>query len=261
MQQQPPNNDVNPMPSSYDPDVQAAINAAAAAAEMDDPVNQTPTESIAPIPQAAQPNTVQATAQAVRPTTQNVVPEQKKPDTESIKISHEHGDGFDEAEYDAMLNQAFAEREARQARRRKIARVTTVASFLTIFGGAAGWYGYSADNRAIAQKYWDDTAGIVESVQKGTDTGEILDTYDQALDKIAVRKDQVDEASKQLGVDPTVDDPDSQAKLAEDMKAITGDARTVLDRDAEMQKRFGKMAEAKRAEIEAERNKKQNDTQ
>ena len=186
---------------------------------------------------------------------------QKKPESEktapqSIKVQHEHGGEIDGEEYDAMLNQAFEDRENMLTRRKKIRRLCSLVLLLGLTGSSYAWYASSPENQAKVHGLWSETKTIAQDVKDGTDVVKIMDDYDAALDKVAVRGDQVRDASISLGQDPENDDAESRAQLAKQMKWVTGDERTAMDRDAQMQKRFGKFAKEQRAKIEAERARK-----
>ena len=160
---------------------------------------------------------------------------------------------MDASEYDAMLHDALAERDEMNASKQKKLRLVTAACFLTLIGSAYAWYASSASNQAMVHNLWSDTVAMSNDVKDSADVGKIMETYDAATDKIAVRQDQVMDSAEALGQDRNDNDAASQKRLEQDMKSITGDARTVAERDAALREKFGKFAEEKRREIEAEK--------
>lgn len=267
MHNAPSNNTHQTKVGDQEPDVLAAI--AAAAATIDEGAQAPATTPVAQAPAVTKISAVKTIssvtaipAQAPTPTSNQ---EEHAPEPEAdaaaepVTIKHEHRGELDEAEYDTMLNKAFEEREAHLARRKKITRLTAAACILALCGSGFAWYSSSENNQAMVHNLWTDTVSITQEVKEGADVGKIMETYDEALDKVAVRQDQINDASVSLGQDPTKDDAESRERLARQMKTVTGDARTTMDRDKDMQKKFGKLAEAKRAEIEAKRKKEQED--
>ncbi|MCP5537005.1 MAG: hypothetical protein H7A51_12335 [Akkermansiaceae bacterium] len=227
MQNHPSNKNAKTTPSgAYDPDILSAIEAAAAAADEEE-------ESAS----ASSVNTTQQTRRA------NL----------TKKIRHDHRDEICEKEYDAMLNEAFEAREARDARNKKRFRIATAACFLITVGSAGAWYAASEDNRTAVHNLWGSAVAITADVKEGTDVVAIMDKYDEALDKIEERQGQVTDAAIELGADPSNGTAESRKQLDKSMQNVTGDARTVQQRDEEIRKRFGKMAEQARSDIEAKR--------
>ncbi len=182
--------------------------------------------------------------------------ETKKLDTDKT-VKHLHRDEICEKEYDAILNQAIEDREAMLARKKKMRRIATAAVFLITCGSAAGWYAASPDNQAKVHGLWNGAVAITEDVKEGTDVVAIMDKYDAALEKIDERQETITDAAIQLGVDPDSVTAEDDARLDEAMKTVTGDAPTVAQRDALLKKRFAKMGEQARKDIEAKRAEQQ----
>lgn len=127
---------------------------------------------------------------------------------------------------DAMLQEALEEREQMNSRKKKTMRLVMVACFLGFTGSSYAWYASSPENQEKVHGMWNET--------------------------VAVRQDQVLDAADSIGADMS-NDAESQARLDRDMKKITGDEKTVGQRDAALRENFGKFAERKRKEIEAEK--------
>ncbi|MFK7910933.1 MAG: hypothetical protein AB8F34_10040 [Akkermansiaceae bacterium] len=174
---------------------------------------------------------------------------------EPSKIVLEHAGEMDSEEYDAMLHEALAEREQMKSRRKKTVRLVMAACFLGISGSSYAWYASSPENQAKVHGLWSETVAMSQEVKDSADVGKIMEDYDAAMEQISVRQDQILDSAESIGADMT-DDPESQARLDREMQKITGDAKTVGQRDAELRKKFGKFAESKRNEIEAERARK-----
>ena len=232
MQAHPSNNNAKQTShGTHDPDVQSAIAAAAAAVEEYED---------SPIVSPAEKPTKQAKESGINKT-----------------VQHDHRDEICEKEYDAMLNQAFEDREVRKAQQKKRFRIATAACFLITCGTAGGWYAASEDNRSKVHNLWGGAVAITEDIKEGTDVVAIMDKYDAALDKIEDRQGQITDAAIELGADPANDSAESNAQLDKAMQTVTGDARTVGQRDAAIKKHFGKMAEQTRKDIEAKRAEQQ----
>lgn len=154
-----------------------------------------------------------------------------------------------------MLHEALADREKKQATKKKSMRVAVAACFLLTGGGSYAWYASSPENQAKVHGMWTETVAMSQEVKDSADVAKIMEDYDAALDKISVRQDQVLDAAESIGADMT-DDEASRERLAREMKKITKDEKTVAERDAALRENFGKFAEQKRKEIEAARARK-----
>jgi|GEM_PF-2308187 len=225
----------------------AAIQAALAAEENSSPA---PAPAKAPAPSAtAQPRpTPLATAPAAATTIQAA--------SEDIPaIYHEHADGLTKEQVDAMLAESHDYRKKRKARQRVLVNMTIVVLFLGLIGGAYGWYAVSPDNQAKVHGLWGNVTDFTSGRSKES-LSDFIDSYDESLDKIATRGEQVRVATVALGADPDAVDPEGDAALAAAMKEMSGGETTSLERNALLREKVGGVAELLRSKVDADRRKK-----
>ena len=154
---------------------------------------------------------------------------------------------------DPELRAEIDERDARIAR---IRRIQSIAASVTLLGAlAAGgiWFATSPSARANA-------AAIIPALRQSVDDvkmiGSLTEQYDEKLEKIAVRGDQISDATRALGVDPDSlpDDVDPHMQ-AEMQQMMGGEGVTNVDRDRAFQQKFGivgKLAGNRKAETAKE---------
>jgi hypothetical protein len=226
----------------------AAIQAALAAEENSSPA-PAPAKAPAPSPTAQPRSAPQAAVPADAATTIQAA-------TEDIPaIYHEHTDGLTKEQVDAMLEESHDYRKKRKARQRVLVNMTIVALFLGLIGGAYGWYAVSPDNQAKVHGLWGNVTDFTSGKSK-EGLSDIIDSYDESLDKIATRSEQVRVATVALGADPDAVDPEGEAALAAAMKEMSGGETTSLERDALLRQKMGGVAEILRSKIDADREKK-----
>jgi hypothetical protein len=138
---------------------------------------------------------------------------------------------------DPELRAEIEERDARISRSR---RIQGIAASLTLLGAlAAGgiWFATSPSARANA-------AAIVPALRQSVNDvkmiGSLTEKYDEKLDQIAVRGDQINDATRALGVDPNSlpDDVDPHMQ-AEMLQMMGGEGVTNVDRDQAFKQKFG----------------------
>jgi hypothetical protein len=138
---------------------------------------------------------------------------------------------------DPELRAEIEERDARIARTR---RVQSIAASVTLLGAliAGGtWFATSPSARANA-------AAIIPALRQSVDDvkmiGSLTEKYDEKLEKIAVRGDQISDATRALGVDPDSlpDDVDPHMQ-AEMQQMMGGEGVTNVDRDKAFKQKFG----------------------
>jgi hypothetical protein len=177
------------------------------------------------------PKTV-ALVEGAKPASEPVpaVPAADRVDAEAPAKSVQHAS-------DPELRAEIEERDARIARSR---RLQSIAASLTILGVlAAGgiWFATSPAARANA-------AAIIPALRQSVDDakmiGSLTEKYDEKLDQIAVRGDQIGDATRALGVDPDSlpDDVDPHMQ-AEMQQMMGGEGVTNVERDQAFKQRFG----------------------
>ncbi|MEM1084208.1 MAG: hypothetical protein AAGI48_08800 [Verrucomicrobiota bacterium] len=137
--------------------------------------------------------------------------------TNSEKVEQEHV-SVDETdpEFAALLE----EREGRIEKKGKRARWAVNLLFLGLFGGSATAFAVSPELRGKFEKLVvavQESAADVKMMSKGTEN------YDEALEQVAVRGDQIDNATRMMGVDPTSVDPNDDPNMMAEMNQLAGE--------------------------------------
>lgn len=233
-----------------DPDVMAAIEAALAAEESAPPTpapaSSAPVQNAAPAASAPVPTPRPApvSAPAARPA--------PAANTGGNAVQHDHATGLNKEQVDAMLEESHEFRKKRKARQKVGLNLLLVGLFLGLIGGAYGWYASSPDNQAKVHGLWGDVQAVTSGESKDS-LSDIIDSYDESLDKIAVRGAQVREATIALGADPDAVDAEGDAALEAAMKEMMGGETTTFERDQMVREKFGALAEVMRAKVDADR--------
>lgn len=102
----------------------------------------------------------------------------------------------------------------RRSRRR--ASLITMALLLTTTVGGGGWF-VSNPDRVSALKT------VVSEMKTATDVHAMKAKYDKALAKIGERKNQIDDATAMMGIDPSKPVADRDAYFDKEMKQMMGE--------------------------------------
>jgi hypothetical protein len=138
---------------------------------------------------------------------------------------------------DPELRAEIEERDARIARTRRIQSIAASVTLLGALAAGGTWFATSPSARANA-------AAIIPALRQSVDDvkmiGSLTEKYDEKLEKIAVRGDQIGDATRALGVDPDSlpDDVDPHMQ-AEMQQMMGGEGVTNVDRDQAFQQKFG----------------------
>ena len=86
--------------------------------------------------------------------------------------------------------------------------------------------------------------GIVMDIKSSKDDvkslGSVMESFDEQLEQVAVRGEQIDSATKQLGIDPNSVGEGDDLNMEAEMRELMGDdAVTVTDRSHALQSTFG----------------------
>lgn len=141
---------------------------------------------------------------------------------------------LDKAAADA-LGALLDDQVRRQARKRRRSALVTATVLLGLTGGGFGWFVQSPE------RVHAFTSAISEIRSVG-DVKSMVARYQAALDRIAVRGKQIDQATSALGVTPGTGneaDPHMEAEMKEMMG---GEGTTVGQRNRALQKTFGDKA-------------------
>lgn len=131
-----------------------------------------------------------------------------------------------------------AELEAREKRLKKKralqSRSVTLVGIAAIAGVAAGYH--------FSPSFQAQVGELVRNVrQSGKDAqtlGTITESYDKQLEKVAAHGNQLDQATRSLGADPTqagTDDPNFDKQARE----LTGEDPAATDRTKQLKEKFG----------------------
>lgn len=99
-----------------------------------------------------------------------------------------------EEEYHARIDADF-EAEGRRIKRNKRIRWVTL---FALIGGAVAWYYSSDKNQEKVQSVITEAVAVKEALKEGTDVKGMMESYDEALDEIAMHGDTVDAAAAAL---------------------------------------------------------------
>ena len=139
--------------------------------------------------------------------------------------------GLDEAAAEE-LRILLEEQNLRMKRKRRRETVCALAIFLSITGGGFGWFVHSPDRVQAAKDAYRD-------IRSAGDVMGMVAKYRKALDKIAVRGDQINQATESMGVTSSLDGVKDIYMDAE-MKQMMGDeGKTVGERNRMLQQKFG----------------------
>ena len=133
----------------------------------------------------------------------------------------------------AELASIMDEKVAKAKRRRRRGFAITLLFLLGLAGGAIGWVvsnpdRYEALKMALAEiKSVGDVKGMAAKYQK-------------ALDKVAVRGQQIDDAAASMGVDPAAAGEGGNSGFDKEMKEMMGEdgGKTTADRDKILREKF-----------------------
>lgn len=155
-----------------------------------------------------------------------------------------------------MLEESHEHRKKRKRRQKVALNLLMLGIVLGTLGGGYGWYASSPENQAKVHGLWGDVQAFTSGESKES-LSDIIDSYDQSLDKISVRGDQVRTATIALGTDQDAADPEGDAAFEAQMKEMMGGETTTFERDAMIREKFGGIAEMMRAKVEADREKQE----
>lgn len=152
-------------------------------------------------------------------------------------------DANGEASLDRSINAELAAimdtKVAKEKRRRKRGFAMTMLFLLGIAGGATGWV-VSNPERFEALKL------VMAEIKSVGDVQGMVEKYQAALDKVAVRGKQIDAATTAMGVDPASVNEQEDPGFDKEMKAMMGEegGKTTAARDKILREKFGEAQES-----------------
>lgn len=139
--------------------------------------------------------------------------------------------GLDEAAAEE-LRILLDEQHLRLKRKRRRETVCALAVFFAITGGGFGWFVHSPDR---VQAFKD----AIRDIRSAGDVMAMVDKYRKALDKIAVRGDQINQATESMGVTSSLEGVKDIYMDAEMKEMMGGEGKTVGERNRMLQQKFG----------------------
>ncbi len=138
------------------------------------------------------------------------------------------------AELEAILNEKLAREKARRRR----SSVFTLLFFVGAIGGASAWVTSSPERLTTLKQ-------TVSDIKSLSDVKGLVSKYQAGLDKVAVRGQQIDQATILLGGDPASVSPDEQG-FDQEMRDLVGEegGPTTSERDAKLREKFKSVQES-----------------
>jgi hypothetical protein len=138
----------------------------------------------------------------------------------------------------AELAEIMDAKIAREKRRRRRGFLATILLFVGVTGGATGWILSNPDRfEAIKQ--------AIAEIKSVGDIQSMVAKYQKALDRIAVRGQQIDAATTAMGVDPTSVVEHEDPGFDKEMQAMIGGegGKTTAARDKLLREKFASVQE------------------
>lgn len=145
-------------------------------------------------------------------------------------------------EPDQAFRDMLDEREAKRKRQHSIRNRVLVTGVFLALASLGAWV-------AVSPKAQAKLSALVHHLkQSGKDVkslGSITGQYDEKLKKVTARSEQIDGATRAMGVDPATADPKQDPHMDAEMRKLMGDgATTTLDRNNTIQQKFGFVGKA-----------------
>jgi len=120
---------------------------------------------------------------------------------------------------------------ARQRRQRRRAILITLAAVITLVGGSYAWCVQTPERIAAFHK-------VMRDIRSATNVKTMVASYQESLDKIAVRGEQVDDSTESMGMS-TDQEGMEDVHLDAEMKELIGeDSKSVGARNAKLAEKF-----------------------
>jgi hypothetical protein len=135
------------------------------------------------------------------------------------------------------LGALLDEQIAKQRRKRKREALVTAIVLLGLTGGGFAWFVQSPERI-------EAVTSAIREIRSVGDVKSLVAKYQAALDRIAARSQQIDQASAAMGVKHSAEDDKDPNMDAEMKQMMGGEGKTVGQRNAALQKTFGERAKA-----------------
>jgi hypothetical protein len=135
------------------------------------------------------------------------------------------------------LRAMIDEREAKKQTTQKRQSLAVTLSLLAMLAAAGGWFAVSPSAQAKVAKV---VPLFKESLRDVKTLANTKENFDKQLEQVGARGNQIDDASRALGVDPTTVPDEAGAELDTAMKDMMGgEGRTTSERNKEVQEKLG----------------------
>lgn len=180
------------------------------------------------------PNAFQA-APAAYPTRQSAfsaAPARQQPAENSVMLD-ERGQASLDTGISAELGSIMDAKVARAKRKRRRGLVFMVLFFVGVTGGATGWVVTNPER-------FDAMKKVIAEIKSVGDIQGMVAKYQKALDKVAVRGEQIDAATVSMGVDPTSAEGMADQGFDKEMRDMMGEdgGPTAAARNAKIVEKF-----------------------
>ncbi len=184
-----------------------------------------------PAPQAAPPSQQPAFTAAPAPA-------QQQPAADLITLD-DRGQSSLDMGISAELGAIMDAKAAREKRKRRRSLIFMLLFFVGVTGGAAGWVVSNPARFAEMKK-------VVAEIKSVGDIEGMLAKYQKALDKVAVRSEQIDAATVSIGVDPASAADMEDQGFDKEMRDMMGEdgGPTSASRNAKIQGKFKHVQES-----------------
>lgn len=160
------------------------------------------------------------------------MPAEKIPDGEFVQLD-DRGEASLDTGISAELGAIMDAKVARAKRRRRRGLIFMSLFFVGVTGGAAGWVVTNPER-------FDAMKKVVAEIKSVGDIQGMVDKYQKALDKVAVRSEQITDATIAMGVDPASADEMADQGFDAEMRAMMGEdgGPTTAARNAKLMEKF-----------------------
>lgn len=133
----------------------------------------------------------------------------------------------------AELGELLDQKVAREKRSKHRSRLVTLGILLGIIGGASAWIVTNPER-------FDAMKKVVAEVKSVGDIKGMVAKYQAALDNVAVRSEQIDAATKSMGVDPASAASKEDQGFDKEMREMMGEdsGPTTAERDKLLREKF-----------------------
>lgn len=133
----------------------------------------------------------------------------------------------------AELGAILDEKVAREKRSKKRGRLMLLGFFLAVTGGASGWVVMNPERFAAMKQ-------VLAEIKSAGDIQGMVAKYQKALDKVAVRGEQINAATESMGVDPASMAEHEDQGFDKEMRAMMGEdaGPTTAARDKLLREKF-----------------------